>query len=346
MSTLHRVATALLSGAGLTVVLPVVARDSVTGVLRSIVEGQITAVDVFLGVAVTVMLLLPCVALWLLIRDLTRFYFHANHFGPAGRQTFTTRFTLTALRLPVDELGAEAKAALDQARDQPSIVRLLVPANEDARRAIDRQLAVYGHPHGPDETDVDRAHHLFEFADSSSRPLLEEVAKLEHGMVRHTLRLQIVVLRYVKALLTLLITAVAIYSADAVVANVAPGRGIGIHDSTTLAAIVLIWAPIVMLAVTAPIRWIEHLLRSDGATSTALTDDVELTFRVSMILPMLPGTTIFFPFVQRCQLGEIRWIDIPQDGSGEELDEPAPAMLLTAALPGTTEPPTSTSTTA
>ena len=77
-----------------------------------------------------------------------------------------------------------------------------------------------------------------------------------------------------------------------------------------------------------------------------LADDLELTFRVSMILPMLPDTTIFFPFVQRCQLGEIRWIDIPQDGSGEELDEPAPAMLLTAALPGTTEPPTSTSTTA
>ncbi len=76
-----------------------------------------------------------------------------------------------------------------------------------------------------------------------------------------------------------------------------------------------------------------------------LADDVELTFRVSMILPMLPGTTIFFPFVQRCQLGEIRWIDIPQDGSGEELDEPAPAMLLAAALPGTTEPPASTSTT-
>jgi len=77
-----------------------------------------------------------------------------------------------------------------------------------------------------------------------------------------------------------------------------------------------------------------------------LADDVELTFRVSMILPMLPETTVFFPFVQRCQLGEIRWIDIPQDGSGEELDEPAPAMLLTAALPGTTEPATSTSTTA
>lgn len=289
MSTLHRVATALLSGAGLTVVLPIVARDSVSGVLRSIVEGDVTAVDVLLVIAVSVMLLLPCAALWLLIRDLTRFYFHANHFGAAGHETFSTRFTLTALRLPSDELGAEARAELDEVRDSPAIVRLLVPTNEGARRAIDRQLAVYGHPHGHDETDLARARHLFEFAASTSRPLLEEVAKLEHGMVRHTLRLQVVVLRYVKALLTLLITAVAVYAADAVVAKVAPGTGIDVSDSVTMAAIVLIWAPIVMVAVTSPIRWIEQLLRSDGATSTALTDDIELTFveRVSLRIAIL-----------------------------------------------------------
>lgn len=73
-----------------------------------------------------------------------------------------------------------------------------------------------------------------------------------------------------------------------------------------------------------------------------LADDVELTFRVSMLLPLTPDATVYFPFVQRCEVGEIRWIDVPQDGSGEELDEPAPAMLLTAPLPGTTEPPTPT----
>jgi uncharacterized protein YcnI len=77
---------------------------------------------------------------------------------------------------------------------------------------------------------------------------------------------------------------------------------------------------------------------------TPLPDDVEATFRVSMILPLTPDATIYFPFVQRCEIGEIRWIDIPQDGSDEELAEPAPAMLLTAPLPGTTEPPAPTTT--
>lgn len=74
-----------------------------------------------------------------------------------------------------------------------------------------------------------------------------------------------------------------------------------------------------------------------------LPADVEATFRVRMTLPMTPDTTIYFPFVQRCEQGEIRWIDIPSDGSGAELDEPAPAMNLTAPLPTTTTrgPPTS-----
>ena len=47
-----------------------------------------------------------------------------------------------------------------------------------------------------------------------------------------------------------------------------------------------------------------------------LPDAVEETFRVRMTLPNTPGTTIYFPFVQRCDQGEISWIDIPSDGSG------------------------------
>jgi uncharacterized protein YcnI len=72
-----------------------------------------------------------------------------------------------------------------------------------------------------------------------------------------------------------------------------------------------------------------------------LADDVEGTFSVTMTLPPTPDTTIYFPFVQRCEVGEIRWIGIPAE-PGDELDEPAPAMALTgpvAAAP-TTEPTT------
>lgn len=71
-----------------------------------------------------------------------------------------------------------------------------------------------------------------------------------------------------------------------------------------------------------------------------LPDDTPQTFRIRMTLPLEPGTTVYFPFVQRCEVGEIRWIDVPTDGSGTELDEPAPAMTLTepVAAPSTSVP--------
>lgn len=103
----------------------------------------------------------------------------------------------------------------------------------------------------------------------------------------------------------------------------------------------------------APDGW-TGTIDSDVITFTGgpLPDDRELTFRVLMTLPPTPDTTIYFPFVQRCEVGEIRWIAIPSDGSGTELDEPAPAMQLTGpavtmttAAPATAAPPTLASST-
>ena len=42
LSTMHRVATALLSGAGILVLLPAVERDAVLQVLRSLLVGALT----------------------------------------------------------------------------------------------------------------------------------------------------------------------------------------------------------------------------------------------------------------------------------------------------------------
>ena len=87
-------------------------------------------------------------------------------------------------------------------------------------------------------------------------------------------------------------------------------------------------------------------VESDVITFTGgpLPDDQDLTFRVLMTLPPTSDTTIYFPFVQQCEVGEIRWIAIPSDGSGTELDEPAPAMRLTGPAVTTTAAPTTTAT--
>ncbi len=283
LSTFHRIAVGMLSGAGLLVVLPVVARDSVTGVIRALLTGGVNAVDGLLVISVVAMLAVPAVALWLLFADLTRFYFHANHLGSDGDAVFTPRFTLTSLRLPSDELGTTATAELESIRSEPRIVELLVPTNDASRRRIDTQLEVYGGL-GEGSGDIGRAAGLFDLAASKTRPLLEEVAKVEFGMARHVLKLRGLVLRYVKALLALLTTALAVYGADAVVANTVGGAGVSALGDVWLAGIILVWAPVVVLAVTSPVRWIEHLMRDDGAPSTAVADDPELTFieRVSL----------------------------------------------------------------
>ncbi len=283
MSTLHRIAVGMLSGAGLLVVLPVVARDSVTGILRSLVSGDIDLTRAFLIIAVVAMLALPVTALWWLFRDLTRFYFHANHLDGEHGAVFTPRFTLTSLRLPSDELEPVAASVLDSIRSDARMIELLVPTNDASRRRIDVQLDVYGGLR--DGTDDEaRAEGLMVLAAARSRPLLEEVAKVEYGMARHVLKLRGLVLRYVKALLALLTTALAVYAGDAVVAEIKPGADLTVSAAVWLSAIVLVWAPVVVLALTSPVRWIEDLMRDDGAPSTAVADDPELTFVERMSL--------------------------------------------------------------
>ena len=73
-----------------------------------------------------------------------------------------------------------------------------------------------------------------------------------------------------------------------------------------------------------------------------LPDEEEGTFSVTMTLPPTPDTTIYFPIVQRCEVGEIRWIAVPTDDAGDEPEEPAPAMLLTGPVATTVAPPATT----
>ena len=281
LSTMHRVASALLSGAGLMVLLPAVERDSVVSVVSSLLTGPRDAVHLLLVIGVAASLALPFTALWLVLRDLTQFYFHANHLRHASGETFTPRFTLTGLRLPVDELDEANNRALQEARTDPRNVELLVSPNDASRRRIDDRIAAYGGLgfDGAVLDDRSRAAALFELAAARPRDLLDEVAKVEHGLARHVLRTQAIVLRYVKALLALLTTAFATFAAAGVIEHNGAGLGRALDpgQEVWLAAILLIWAPVVIFAVTTPVRWLDRQLRSEGAGHTGVSDDHELT---------------------------------------------------------------------
>lgn len=62
-----------------------------------------------------------------------------------------------------------------------------------------------------------------------------------------------------------------------------------------------------------------------------LAADVEGVFGVAMSLPPQPGT-VYFPFIQTCEQGELAWIAIPEGGAPEP-ENPAPALLVTDGPP-------------
>ncbi|HAP75901.1 MAG TPA: hypothetical protein DCR14_07435, partial [Acidimicrobiaceae bacterium] len=173
LSTMHRVATALLSGAGILVLLPAVERDAVLQVMRSLLAGPVSWSRGLLAAAVALSIFLALAVLWLLIIELTRFYFHANHVVQDDREVFTPRFTLTGLRIPTDEFGAGTNAEYGRVHDAPESVQLLVPGNDKARARIDRQLDAYPGLVDPAlEGDAARAAAMFGLAASSRRPLV------------------------------------------------------------------------------------------------------------------------------------------------------------------------------
>ena len=56
-------------------------------------------------------------------------------------------------------------------------------------------------------------------------------------------------------------------------------------------------------------------------------------FYISLKMPAgEEGETVYFPTIQKCEQGETRWIQIPAEGENpDELEEPAPSVVLTAA---------------
>lgn len=272
LSTLHRVATALLSGAGLMVLLPAMMKDQIAGVAGSLLTVDPSFPHVLLAVVAGVVLAVPLVVFVMLLADLTRFYFHAHHVETDRGVLFVPRFTLTGLRLARDELGPVAAAEVEQARSDRAAVELVVPPNSAGRDRIDRRLAAYGLDREHD--DSTRAAGLFELISSQSRLLADEVAKVEFGMTRHLLRLQVIVIRYVKSLLVFLVTAVTVFAAAAVTAR---DERVGASGQLWLAVIFALWAPTVCAAVSSPVRWVDALLRADGATSNSVAADPEFT---------------------------------------------------------------------
>ena len=282
LSTVHRVASALLSGAGLVVLFPALAKDSVARIVRALLEGPSDAPHRLVLVGVVAAAALPVIALWQLLRDLVRFYFAGQHFDDENNKEFFPRFALSGLRPSPTDVNRDTWSQIETAHHDPNVRAFLLPENRSSRDRVDDQMRRYrlrGHDTDTnglteEQRDEQRRLALLDLAAIGTRTLPQQAARLEQVLARHILNIQILVLRYAKAVLAMLTTAVAAFAAAAVID----------HDPTLadntmlwLAAIITLWAPLIILAVTAPLEWIISYAKADDASDQALNADPQFS---------------------------------------------------------------------
>jgi hypothetical protein len=283
LSTVHRVAQALLGGSALVLLLPLFIRDGfprmTTLLISSYDAHQQWVVIVGIAVASVLAVALPVAAIYLLISDLLGFYFTSNTFGAPGagphgksRPVFNPRFIIPGLGFNDDELNATTRPLLDEGREDEWTKALLVPRNLDDsgwRERFDaRAFEVWGTviPEGL-AGDDQRLRQSFRLAGlNHDRTLAHDVARTEALLSKHVLTIRVAVLRYTKAILLLISTTVAILAASGLVEQAmnddpSGGRFIGgfpYRYSFLVALVYVAWAPFAARSVTAPLRMIQR----------------------------------------------------------------------------------------
>jgi len=219
LSTLHRVAGAFLGGAGLLTLLPVLFRDTFSMLFSQLLflpdryfpqPGDVTRWTLLVPVVLS--LALPLWALYLLMRDLVRFYFTGNSFGSDNNSAVTyPRFILSGIR--VSEPSLHNDKPLLRARESPAVINLLVPASAAARGRLLREAHLIGRLNGidlasrkPDAVKAKLKEFLFDYTGSDRRSLADEAAQMEASLARHNMLLRVLVLRYAKAFLLTILT--------------------------------------------------------------------------------------------------------------------------------------------
>lgn len=275
LSTYQRVAGVFLNGAGLLVLLPAVARDTVQDVLVFATAGG--ALRALVLVPWLVSLALPLYAIVLLLRDLVEFYFAPKFLERDPVRI--TRFSLAGLTLSYDE-SVEAKAQVIALQAERSEYAEFVfgrdrqrPAESDIRAAMGSIASPPRHSlmtrlrDGNNSTDVTSAElmtYALDMAGSMDTSLSQEVARMEASIARHVLHLRRLVLRYMKALILFVWTTLISF---VVVAFLSPqASSFSTQTKVTLAlGLYLAWALTCIFLVRLPRRWIDRLAVEDAA---------------------------------------------------------------------------------
>lgn len=275
LSTLHRVAGSFISGAGLLTLLPVLINNVFSGMLASLVFRQTSGIPEpaslqrwLVLVPVLASMGLPLAALYLLIRDLTQFYYTPRPFQNKTVGGVYPRFILSGLKVPSS--GPPDPPVMHRARQEKYVTDLIVPSTSDLRRRLLKEAHTVGELESYHSNDDEKAfkkalrEYLFSATGAEHKSLAEESAKMEASIVRHTRKLLTLVLRYAKAfLLTIVTTVVTIIAAGTLSLlseadnQTAPISGVS-HEHVWLVVLTLYaaWCIVAVVVVRRPIHWV------------------------------------------------------------------------------------------
>jgi hypothetical protein len=312
LSTMHRVGGAFLSGAGLLALLPILARDA----FAALANAGARAWPVLAGweyadfwaaayaIPVIVALGIPLWALWALLQDLTLFYFSANI--PSDSATFHPRFALTGITFSRDE-SALAKKEIREHQFGRHLRFFVIPQNyrrkawltDIVRTREGEEVALPSDAIGVPQTgpDVPELRLAFGLAGAYDRELLEEAAKLELSLVRHNIVLRRLVMRYMKALLALIWTALVAFAFAASLSfvNAAQARGVLLAGALAF----LTWSLITPWIIRAPVRWtyLEYDQNSPDITRDPHLVNFERWVTWACLLSAALGVAGLVPFI-------------------------------------------------
>jgi hypothetical protein len=308
LSTLHRVVTAFVGGAGLLLLIPVFLRDVVEGIIIAwlrVVEIHFESLGTAPSLALTLVMYsallypfvlslgIPIYGLYLLVKDIVHFYF-TIYMPDFPHDLLHPTFALSGVAFSEDE-APRAKRAVMRYQYAPHQMDYMIPFSEGRRGlyfdALDREtdgaiipasrraerLAQLG-VLSPD-CDPNAVRHFnvaLGIARSYDRALVEEVAVTEMALVRHVMYVRRLVLRYVKTLLMMIWTMVITFA-------LLPFLNDPRFSTVLMLALgYLIWAAFVMRIIHWPLHWIYRHRRGEP---TAPHIDSQLTLMERRIRP-------------------------------------------------------------
>ncbi len=282
LSTMHRVAVAFVSGAGILLLIPIFFKDVIDALIVVLLAqagnffpelgstgGWLVTLALY-GLLLYPLLLslsVPLYALYLLLKDIVHFYF--TIYTPSfPASLLNPTFSLTGLTLWADE-SPGVKRAVMRHQYAPEQMDFMMPFSENKRaqyfdtlikntngeiipptRRLEllRSQDLLSTTNG--EKDVQRFNAVFGITRSLDRTLIEDVAMTEMALARSAMYLRRLLLRYFKTLLMFIWTAlIAFIMLPFVKDNRLP-------TFIVLAVGYIVWSLLVMRIMRLPLTWI------------------------------------------------------------------------------------------